>query len=61
MKMIPQSFELNEDDIKKAISYWLMIMEISRDEKAKFNIKLHANSLTSPTIFTAVAVREMEK
>lgn len=60
MKMIPESFELNEDDIKKAISYWLVMMEITHGEKAKFAIKLHANSLSTPTTFTAVAVKEKQ-
>jgi hypothetical protein len=74
MKKIPESFELNEDDIKEAIAYWLNNHEdYGTDVDFDFTVTLKSEERRVPppgghrggmsddvvmTVFSAVAVKD---
>ena len=66
MKRIPEMFELSEEDIKQAITYWLNEVEIDDGLKYDFNIKFSVDrgapvggmSNWSVQVITATAEKE---
>ena len=70
MKKIPETFELDEDDIKEAIAYWLNGQHSDDSEyDSDFDITLKSESVVTDSgpggrdyatkmVFTAVATKE---
>lgn len=72
MKRVPETFELDEDDIREAIAHWLNAEHSDGEYSSDFNITFKAREKRSPgkgppggmnddivtTVISAVAVKD---